>query len=50
MKNIKTYDQFLNEAFKHLKGPSEEEFEDAIKDLSAEELYDKCKKFYDEDL
>jgi ankyrin repeat protein len=50
MKNIKNFNQFLNEELHILKGPSDEEYNDAIKDLSAEELYDKCKNFYNENL
>ena len=34
MKKIKTYNQFLNEAFKHLKGPSDDETDEVFNEMT----------------
>jgi ankyrin repeat protein len=42
MKNIKNFNTFITEELNILKGPSDEETEEAIKDMSAVKLFDKC--------
>jgi ankyrin repeat protein len=45
LKNIKNYEQFLNEELKVLKGPSDDETFDALKDKSASRIYADCLNF-----
>jgi ankyrin repeat protein len=42
---VKRYEEFLNEELKILKGPSDDEMYDVLKDLNADQILLKCKKF-----